>query len=609
MAKILPKGKKVTGTKKKDKITWVSSKLWKKTLTVNAGAGNDVVNFKKSKYKNKLYGEAGNDKIYGGKNIDTIYGGAGNDLIYGYNGNDKIYGGSGKDTIYGGNGNDNITGGTGNDIISGGTGYNNMYFFSGNGSDTIISGSGVDTLIFKEKTNLSYYIDKNDIIIKYGSKDYITLKNYIKGHSVKWIKIGNKKEQFNPYKYPISYIKSKNIISYVDTDGSLWGTENNDVIVGNASATEIYANSGNDIIFGGNGDKTIYGGRGNDLIIAGSGRTKIYGDTGNDTLIGGEDINDFIFKEGCGQDTIYNYNGKYYIFYEGYYKDALKQGNDLIINFNKYNDSITIKDYFLNISLYDPYYNLNLDYGRYDESSYKLSEFVTAGNDNNNELSATYYTRYVFAGNGNDIIHDWNRNRGLGSCDIYAENGNDTIFGGYSDANIYGGQGNDYIISGQVGAQRLYGGEGNDIYESNNLNLDKYITLYDESGNSDEIKITDTNKTDLVLWFDIKIDCNGNIVENSSKNMYLTLTSDFGKSTQAIRVVDQFVKGHNIEKITTTADNYCITTSQINTLRENIAGWLHNNGFESVQQIIDSNNETNINNLIAEFQKADWQHV
>ena len=43
-----------TGTKKKDTITWVKKKGWKNALTVNAGNGNDVINFQKSKYKNTL---------------------------------------------------------------------------------------------------------------------------------------------------------------------------------------------------------------------------------------------------------------------------------------------------------------------------------------------------------------------------------------------------------------------------------------------------------------------------------------------------------------------------------------------------------------------------
>ena len=54
---------KVTGTKKAEKITWSKSKDQAKALTVNAGAGNDKIYFAKSKYKNKLNGEAGNDTI------------------------------------------------------------------------------------------------------------------------------------------------------------------------------------------------------------------------------------------------------------------------------------------------------------------------------------------------------------------------------------------------------------------------------------------------------------------------------------------------------------------------------------------------------------------
>ncbi len=81
----------VTGTKKKDKITWNSpkNKLWKKNLTVNAGAGNDVINFKTSTYKNKLSGGDGKDKIWGGKKNDVITGGKGNDTINLFGANTK----------------------------------------------------------------------------------------------------------------------------------------------------------------------------------------------------------------------------------------------------------------------------------------------------------------------------------------------------------------------------------------------------------------------------------------------------------------------------------------------------------------------------------------
>ena len=42
----------VKGTKKNDKIVWQNSKEWKKALTVNALAGNDTIDFKKSKWNN-----------------------------------------------------------------------------------------------------------------------------------------------------------------------------------------------------------------------------------------------------------------------------------------------------------------------------------------------------------------------------------------------------------------------------------------------------------------------------------------------------------------------------------------------------------------------------
>ena len=57
------KGKKLVGSKLKDKIKWANYPVFQRALTVKGGSGNDVINFKKSKYKNKLYGNNGNDKI------------------------------------------------------------------------------------------------------------------------------------------------------------------------------------------------------------------------------------------------------------------------------------------------------------------------------------------------------------------------------------------------------------------------------------------------------------------------------------------------------------------------------------------------------------------
>ena len=80
----------VKGTNNNDTITWISSKDWQRALTVNAGKGNDIINFKKSKYKNTLNGQDGNDVIYGYDGNDSLYGGYGNDVLYGNNNDDSL---------------------------------------------------------------------------------------------------------------------------------------------------------------------------------------------------------------------------------------------------------------------------------------------------------------------------------------------------------------------------------------------------------------------------------------------------------------------------------------------------------------------------------------
>ena len=217
----------IKGTENKDKISW--KKDWSKNLTVKALFGDDTIDFKKSKYKNKLYGDGGNDTINGGTANDTIKGGSGNDKLYGGKGNDlikagigddyieggygndKIYGEYGINTLKGGPGNDSIFGGIsydfifggadddkivgngGDDYINGGKGKNNICFNIGDGHDIVESGKGTDTLIFQNEVSVYWNYKGNDAIVYYGNKsDTVTLKNYKKiTHSAKYVKIGD----------------------------------------------------------------------------------------------------------------------------------------------------------------------------------------------------------------------------------------------------------------------------------------------------------------------------------------------------------------------------------------------------------------------------------
>lgn len=222
----------VTGTSKADRITWMSTKDWAKAITVNAGKGNDVIDFRKSRYRNRLNGQDGNDTIYGGTNADTINGGNGNDKLFGYNGNDIIYGGKGNDTI------------------NAGRGTNTIYINKNEGTDAILNGGGNDTIVFAQEHNFNsfmFYYVGNDLIFTAGNST-ANLKNFaLGGHSAKYIQAGNQK------------LKLSGQVGTAEND-LIVSTANNDVINGGAGNNTIYHNAGN-------GNDTIQNGGGVDTIV------------------------------------------------------------------------------------------------------------------------------------------------------------------------------------------------------------------------------------------------------------------------------------------------------------------------------------------------------
>lgn len=230
----------VTGTARADKITWMTSKDWAKAITVNAGNGNDVINFRKSKYKNRLNGQNGNDTIYGGTNADTINGGNGNDKLYGYNGNDVIYGGAGNDQIWGGNGNDRLNANSGNNFLFGENG--NDVIYGGTGNDFLSGGAGNDTI--------------------YGTAGL-------------------------------------NTITGDDGDDTLYGGSGNDYLGGGAGNDIIYSQAGNNNIDGGDGNDLIFLASGNESVNAGTGVNYIYisKNGGTDSIDSGNGYDTLVFSD------------------------------------------------------------------------------------------------------------------------------------------------------------------------------------------------------------------------------------------------------------------------------------------------------------------------
>lgn len=143
---------------------------------------NDILDKALAKY----YGSSA-DKITSTQSNSRIYGGAGNDTITAQSGGMYAYldGGAGNDTI---KGKGTINGGTGTDTIYlSGNAYGNVLMFNkGDGRDTIYVSDNYsayhnDKIVFGQQVTtdmLSYSRQQNDLIVKIGTTDQMTLKDY-----------------------------------------------------------------------------------------------------------------------------------------------------------------------------------------------------------------------------------------------------------------------------------------------------------------------------------------------------------------------------------------------------------------------------------------------
>lgn len=79
-------------------------------ITVDAGAGNDIVTLVNVNVSSDLYGGRGDDRLIGGNASDRIWGEDGWDTLFGGAGNDMLDGGPGRNILYGGSGLDTLKG-------------------------------------------------------------------------------------------------------------------------------------------------------------------------------------------------------------------------------------------------------------------------------------------------------------------------------------------------------------------------------------------------------------------------------------------------------------------------------------------------------------------
>ena len=563
----------ITGTKKADKITWLSSKDWKKLLTVNANAGNDKIDFRKSKYKNRLNGAAGNDTIWGGATIDTINGGAGNDQLLGYNGDDiilagagndivkggngndkisgqsgtnKLYGEAGNDTITGGTGTDHIYGGKGNDVINAGKGTNYIYYSPGDGNDIVKYSGGKDTLVFDKGTTVTAAYSGNDLKVTYSGKNYkniITISNYKKQKSVQAIKIGTVTKTVDKYlnNGSVTQIKSSDV-------GKTFN-----LAVGNNTVTfanEPNIGMGNTIISAntaGNGfTDTI---KIEQLSIMGK-TLAIYGNPDGESGYTNDLWIDATVPYSSGEGDFVYKN-----FYTATAPSLIIQDKDRTYRAKGYN---TVQ--------------ADLD----------LSEL--SGN-NITLIKASEGTNFVTSNSGYNII---------------------STFGGASLEYTYGG-GHDFVNSLE------YGEGGRFVDDAYNVDLSgsAAVIISDGSG-EDTLLVSGVEASDLRLLFDVEYSygsyvCSNHFIltkqSNSNLDMLATATATASVFVNGINVFG----GYNgtIETIATDDDNEIAVADWQESIKDKVKLWFQaNGGYSSVAEAIEQN-APNLDQLLNCYQGYD----
>jgi Ca2+-binding RTX toxin-like protein len=358
-------------------------------------------------------------------------------IRYGTNLRDVIFATAEGDNIYALGGDDTIVGGNGNDWIMGGA-----------GADTILGGGGFDGADYSDS----------------GSGIIIAVGGYGAG--------GTAQGDF--------------VASDIET---IWASEYNDVLLGDAGANNLYGNGGNDMLLGGDGDDWIEGGTGDDLIEGGNGADYMSGGGGIDTVsyaghfsasqqgiyveIGGltdsgatgdmvtADVENLVgssyhdtlignagnnrLEGGAGIDQIFGGAGQDVIV--GGADDDYLSGGSGIDTVSYFNSAAGVVVDLRGGSAGAG--DAEGDYLLPDFENFQGSAFrdMVQGNNSNNYLTMNGGDDYASGGTGDD--------------NLFGGEGHDFLMGDANDDQLYGDGGHDTLLGGS-GKDRLGGGDGND---------------------------------------------------------------------------------------------------------------------------------------------------
>jgi Ca2+-binding RTX toxin-like protein len=242
-----------------------------------------------------LRGTPGDDVIVGLGGQDEIDGFGGNDRICGDAGGDIVNGSSGDDMIDGGPDLDLVEGSAGNDTLVGGDGVDLATFLDarqrieaslltgtavGDGADTMTGFEGLagsqlnDLLIGNDEQNYFFGLDGNDVVRGADGFDSMLFLLSVT------VDLANRSATGREHSDTLESIEG------------LAGSNENDVLLGDAADNFFSANDGRDVVSGRAGDDRLLGGDGNDELNGGAGNDTLSGEEHNDRLDGGPGAED-----------------------------------------------------------------------------------------------------------------------------------------------------------------------------------------------------------------------------------------------------------------------------------------------------------------------------
>lgn len=460
---------------------------------------------------------------------DTVYGSKENDVIYGNEGNDTVYAGNGNDFVYGGAGNDIIDGGEGNDLLYGGFGDDTYIFDKNCGTDVINDTEGTSVIKLTNEVSLAdLRIDSvgEDVVISIrDTDDKLIITDFKQNPDNYVLRIGDEEisvkdnitaeeKEFLSGSENYDYIvnENKTVIAGGESGDRIIGSGMDEYILGDSDSDQLLAGGGNDVIFGGSGDDYINGGDGDDIIDAGTGNDFIDGGSGNDI---------YIFKPGYGADSIMDSEGvNTVMFGDGFIAEGVKayrsNWNDILITFDGFEDTLTIKNYCISKEARN--FTLVFADGTVVEATAQNSPLKTIyGTDGSEYMISIYEDGITKIGqDGNDQLVGSDGNDYLygdkGSDRLTGNAGNDVLDGGEGNDFLYGGAGNDtYIFKKGYGTDTIDDGEGTNTIE-----------IYGYSAN--QIKAYRTNWNDITVTFegsDDKLVIEGFFTSEANRNFYL----------------------------------------------------------------------------------------